>query len=180
MLAHTRSHGRSAPVPASKKQQLATAKRRAQAVELRLAGLTFQQIADQLGYSGRDSARIDIDRAYEAMVIERNHNLDVLKEEQLAILARMRRAVWPAAIQGDTKAVDIVLKIVDRTSKLLGLDPSLHVSLEMHTVDALDRQIRELTEQIQLEGGQYEWSDVGDVVGSVQALPAGEVEEASG
>lgn len=167
-------------MPASKKQQLATAKRRAQAVELKLAGLTFQQIADQLGYSGRASACKDIDRAYEIMVVERNHNLDILKEEQLAILARMRRAVWPAAVQGDTKAVDIVLKIVDRTTKLLGLDPSLHVTLETHTVDALDRQIRELTQQIQLEGGQYEWSDVGDEPGPVQALPTGKAEKASG
>ena len=162
---------------ASKKQQLATAKRRAQAVELRLAGLTFQQIADQLGYSGRDSAAKDLDRAFEAMVMERNHNIDLLLEEQVAILTRMRRAVWPAAIQGDTRAVDIVLKIVDRTTKLLRLDPTLHVSLEMHTVDAIDRQIRDLTNQISLEGTQYEWSD--DEPGAVQALPPGRVEASS-
>lgn len=167
-------------MPASKAQQAKTARRRAQAIELKIAGLTYQQIAEQLGYSGRDSACRDVTRAYELAVIERNHNADILLEEQLTILNRMRRAVWPAAIQGDTRAVEIVLKIVDRTTKLQRLDPTVHVTLETHTVDAIDRQIQQLTQQIQLEGSDYEWSDPGDELGGVQALPSGGVEAPSG
>lgn len=165
---------------ASKTQQLATAKRRGQAVELRLAGLTFQQIADQLGYAGKAAAAVDLNRAFEQSLMERSRNVDLLIEEQLMILIRMRRAVWPEAIKGDTKAVDSVLKITDRICKMLRLDPTLNVNLEITSVDAIDRQIEEIGKQLRLEGSQYGWSDAGDEPRAVQALPPGGTEEASG
>lgn len=155
---------------ASKAQQIVTAKRRAQAVELTLAGLTQEQIANQLGYKHRGHVGLDIKRAFEQAVMERNHQADILLEEKLAILARMRRAVWAPAVQGDLRAVEVVLKIVDRECKLLRLDPTVNVSVEVSTVDAIERQIRDLTKQISLESSQYEWSD--DEPGSVQAVEA--------
>jgi hypothetical protein len=164
-------------VAASKAQQIVTAKRRAQAVELKLAGLTYQQIADQLGYAGRSAAAVDIDRALEQHVMERTRNVDLLIEEQLLVLLRMRRAFWGDAVKGDKGAGDMVLKVTDRICKLLKLDPTLQVNLEITSVDAIDRQIEELGKQLRLEGSEYGW---GDEPGSVQALPAGGAEEASG
>jgi hypothetical protein len=162
---------------ASKAQRIVTAKRRAQAVELKLAGLTFQQIADQLGYADRASACKDLDRALEQHVMERNRNVDLLIEEQLLVLLRMRRAFWPDAIKADKGAGEMVLKTTDRITKLLKLDPTLQVNLEITSVDAIDRQIEELGKQLRLEGAEYEWRDE---PGAVQALPVGGVEAASG
>lgn len=135
------------------------AKRRAQAIEYKLAGMNHRQIAEQLGYSSPMLVARDISRALEEAVIEREHNIDVLIEEQLQILERMRRAAWPAAVKGDTRSIDIVLKCVDRATKLLRLTPEHQVNVQVFTVDAIERRIKELDRQISLEGSQYEWTD---------------------
>jgi hypothetical protein len=145
---------------ASRRAQLA--QRRAQAIEYKLAGMTYQQIADKLGYASRSMACTDVKRAFEQAVIDREHHVDVLIEEQIQILDRMRRAAWPAAIKGDTRSIDIVLKCVDRATKLLRLTPDAQVNVQVFTVDAIERRIKELDRQISLEGSQYEWTDAAE------------------
>lgn len=135
------------------------AQRRAQAIEYKLAGMTYRQIAQMLGYSSSKMVAGDINRAFEEAVIEREHNVDVLIEEQIQILDRMRRAAWPAAVKGDTRSIDIVLKCVDRATKLLRLTPDAQVNVQVFTVDAIERRIKELDRQISLEGSEYEWTD---------------------
>lgn len=140
-------------------KRAALAQRRAQAIEMKLAGFTYKQIADRLGYSNQSNVTNDINRAFEQAVIDREHHVDVLIEEQIQILDRMRRAAWPAAIKGDTRSIDIVLKCVDRATKLLRLTPEAQVNVQVFTVDSIERRIKELDRQIALEGSQYEWSD---------------------
>jgi hypothetical protein len=134
------------------------AQRRAQAIEYKLAGMSYPQIADKLNYSGPAHAARDICDAFEQAVIDRDHNVDVMIEEQIQILDRMRRSAWPAAVKGDTRSIDIVLKCVDRAVKLLRLSPEAQVNVQVFTVDAIERRINELDRQISLEGSQYEWS----------------------
>lgn len=152
-------------------RRTALAQRRAQAIEMKLAGLTYKQIAEKLGYSGHAAACNDIKRAFEQAVIDREHHVDVLIEEQIQILDRMRRAAWPAALKGDTRSIDIVLKCVDRATKLLRLTPESQVNVQVFTVDAIERRIKELDRQISLEGSQYEWTD--STEGSRAAPPGG-------
>lgn len=140
-------------------KRAALAQRRAQAIEMKLAGMTYRQIADKLGYANTGTVSNDINRAFEQAVIDREHHIDVLIEEQIQILDRMRRAAWPAAIKGDTRSIDIVLKCVDRATKLLRLTPEAQVNVQVFTVDSIERRIKELDRQIALEGSQYEWSD---------------------
>lgn len=149
------------------------AQRRAQAIEYKLAGMTYQQISDQLGYGSREAVSRDINTAFEQAVIDREHNVDVLIEEQIQILDRMRRAAWPAAIKGDTRSIDIVLKCVDRAVKLLRLAPEQQVNVQVFTVDAIERRIKELDRQIALEGSQYEWSDPDSTEGPRGEAPGG-------
>lgn len=129
------------------------------ALELRLAGRTYQQIADQLGYTSRASVAVDIDRAHEQAVLERNTNSELLIQEQLEILTRVRRSNWKAMLEGDTKAAEVVLKCVDRAIKLQRLTPDTHISVELTTVDVLQQQVLELSKQLELGAGDYEWSD---------------------
>ncbi len=105
--------------------------------------------------------------------MERSRNVDILVEEQLAILARMRRAAWPSAVQGDVRSIDMVLKIVRETVNLQRLNPDLNVNVEVTSVDAIERQIQQLNKQMTLEESQYEWE--ADSSG-VQAVEAGRAE----
>lgn len=133
-------------MPASKAQRAATAERRAKAVAMRLAGVDYDTIAQRLGYASRGAAYTDIDRALQTRLAEQRHGADVLRQQELARLDRLQAAAWTAAASGDLKAIETVLKVIDRRCKLLGLDaPVRH---EVVTLDAIDAEIARLTAEL--------------------------------
>lgn len=109
-------------MPASRAQQAATAKRRAQAIALRLAGMDFDTIAERLRYANRGAASKDIHRALEANRIEERQQVETLREVEGQRLDRLQAAVWAKAIKGDLKAVETVLKVIAHRTRLYGLD----------------------------------------------------------
>lgn len=109
-------------MPASKAQRANTAERRKKAITLRLAGMDWQSIADQLGYSTRGAAWTDVTRALEANLAEQTQAADTLREVESLRLDRLQAAAWPSAVKGDLKAIETVLKVIDRRAKLHGLD----------------------------------------------------------
>lgn len=90
-----------------------------QAVELRKAGASFQQIADQLGYAEPSGAHKAVTRALKAMLREPTEELRALELERLD---KMLFGIWRKAIAGGTWEIDRVLKIMERRATLLGLD----------------------------------------------------------
>ncbi|WBB94201.1 hypothetical protein [Verrucosispora sp. WMMC514] len=147
-------------MPASRAQRAATAERRAKAIAMRLAGLDYQTIADRLGYADRAAAHKDITRAMEASVQEMSRNADVLRMEELTRLDRLQAGAWTAAAAGDVKAIHVVLGIIDRRCKLLGLDaPVRH---EVVTLGAIEQEIDRLNAELaQLDAGE-----VGEAAGT--------------
>jgi hypothetical protein len=136
-------------MPASRAQRAKTAQRRTEAIKLRLAGVDFDTIATRLGYASRGAACTDINRALEQAVAEQTASADVLRHEELQRLDRLQAGLWTAAAGGDTKAVDSVLRIIDRRCKLLGLDaPQRH---EVITMDAVEAEIKRLTAEMDTE-----------------------------
>jgi len=111
-----------ANMPASKAQRAKTAQRRAQAIALRLAGASYEQIAQQLGYASRSAAYTDIDRALRKGLAEQERDGALLRQQELERLDRLQAGIWPRAISGDYRAADTALRIIDRRCKLLGLD----------------------------------------------------------
>lgn len=93
------------------------------AVELHLAGVTYDQIAHQLGYAHRSNAR----RAVQAALAGRRPSkarADALQETARTTVARldaMLTGLWPAARRGDVQAVDRVLKIEEQRRQTLAL-----------------------------------------------------------
>ena len=116
---------------ASKAQRAKTAERRRRAIELRLAGATYEQIAETLGYSSRAAAYVDIDRALRAALAEQHQEADMLRHQELARIDTLQRSVWDAAMQGDLRAVDVALRCIDRRCRLLGLDAPQRVEAAM-------------------------------------------------
>ncbi|MFE9844684.1 hypothetical protein [Streptomyces goshikiensis] len=131
---------------ASKAQQASTAERRGKAIRMKIEGATYTEIAAALGYSGRNAACADIRRALEKHVIEEGLAIEAWRELELARIDSLQQAIWPEAMEGNPRAIEAALKILDRRAKLLGLDSA--IKLEVLTIDALDAQIQRLEAEL--------------------------------
>lgn len=121
-------------MPASKAQQAATAERRKKAIALKLAGLDYQSIADQLGYSDRAAAYVDIDRALKKNLAEEAEQVELLRHVAVQQLNRLQAAVWPKAVKGDTRAAETALRVITQRCKLQGIEAPTQIALE-HRLD---------------------------------------------
>jgi hypothetical protein len=121
-------------MPASKAQQAATAERRKRAIALRIAGLDYQAIADQLGYADRAAAWVDIDRALKKNLTEEAEQIELLRHIAVQQLNRLQAAVWPKAIKGDTRAAETALRVITQRCKLEGVEAPTRIALQ-HRID---------------------------------------------
>lgn len=94
------------------------AEKRKQALDLRRAGWSYQDIADEVGYSGKGAAHNAIRIAIKEITRE---SASELIELQLSRLDDLLAGLYEAARNGDLFAVDRALKIEDQRARLLGL-----------------------------------------------------------
>lgn len=119
-----------AAVPTSGAGKKAAAAVRAnRAVELVLAGATLQQVADALGYKSKSSAHAAVQRGLQADTDRMADSRDEARTLQHRRCERLLRAIWPKALSGDLGAVDRALRILERESKLLGLDAPVQIAV---------------------------------------------------
>ncbi|MFF4403826.1 hypothetical protein [Streptomyces sp. NPDC001404] len=116
--------------------------------------MDFDTIADRLGYSSRGAATKDLMRALEVRHAEQVAQAEVLRSVEAQRLDRLQAAAWAAALQGDLRAIETVVRIIDRRCRLLGLDAPAR--MEVLSIDAIDEQIRLLTGQLAVAGGEAE------------------------
>lgn len=102
------------------KQTVKAADRMRQALELRMAGYTYDAIAEQLGYRNRSGAYLAVDRALKATLREPADHVRELEQDRLD---RLQRGVWDEAVAGNEFKIDRVLKIMQRRAEMLGIDP---------------------------------------------------------
>jgi hypothetical protein len=117
-------------VPASRSKQAEVAARRARALSLRAAGLTYQAISDELGYPGKGAAAQDVTRALRDRQGLLTGQVAVFVTLELERLDGLERAVQTvlrqASAEGEKslvlRASDRLLRIAERRAALLGLD----------------------------------------------------------
>ena len=98
--------------------------RAAKALELRMEGKTFIEIAKEVGYKSRQAAHDAVKRALDSITREPAQDLIKLDLERLD-------AMWGIhylnAQSGDVNALSACMKIMERRAKMLGLDvPDRH------------------------------------------------------
>lgn len=98
--------------------------RRMKALQLRAARLTYQQIADRLYNGDRGGAYRDIQKAIEN---QEKEAVTEVRAQEILLLDELARPMVKKAIEGDDKAVNAVLRIMERRAKLLGLDAPTQV-----------------------------------------------------
>lgn len=91
--------------------------REKQAVELRNAGLSYQEIAERLGLAGIDTARKIILRCYERDIVT---DVEEIRQRELTKLDALEQAVYAKARNGDEKAIETLLKLMKERRKYVG------------------------------------------------------------
>jgi hypothetical protein len=98
------------------------------ALQLRKGGATFRQVGEALGCSES--------RAH-AIITQELMRLNEKRAEAAAVVARLegerldnlQLAFWTAAVGGDANAAGVVLKVMARRAKLLGIDAPANINL---------------------------------------------------
>jgi hypothetical protein len=125
-------------MPWSKLKLDEVAVRRTKLLKLRREGVRYDdERVEALGYSSPNAARRDLNRALEAHRQEEAAEVGIYRQQENERLDALLEAAWPRATQPhpvfdkegntvgeelDMRAVDTVLRLMDRRAKLNGLD----------------------------------------------------------
>jgi hypothetical protein len=88
-------------------------------LELRTQGLSFDGIAEQLGYKSGKHVRAAYARLMDKHEREDVENLRALQNERIEMAWR---GLAPKIAQGRERAVEVGMKVLERQSRLMGLD----------------------------------------------------------
>lgn len=91
------------------------------ALRLRAQGKTYAAIGEDLGVTQQTANRYVLE-ALAQLRQEAGEAAQEVRELESMRLDRLLESVWPAAETGDIKAIETVLKLMERRSKLMGLD----------------------------------------------------------
>lgn len=131
-----------------------------QIVELRRAGVAWKVIAERTGYASASGAYNAYQRIAERVI---RPGLEEYRDLELERLDRLQAGVWGKALNGDLRALDSVLRIIDRRTRILGLDAPKEVNLkaEVTTYDrnTIDAEVYRLVTL--LDGGPQGALDAG-------------------
>jgi len=113
-------------------------------LELRRAGMSFMQIADELGYRSSSSVGVAFKRALRRTLVEAG--AEELRDVELDRLDRLQQAVWDRAMDADLPAVSTVLRIMEQRAKMLGLFAPEKHQVEVGPLDAstIDAEVARL------------------------------------
>jgi uncharacterized membrane protein YccC len=134
-----------------------------EAVRLRAAGMTFDQIAERLGYADRSGAHRAVTHALQRALRE---PADELRELENRRLDELLQTLWLKAMAGDLKAIDRVQRIIETRMRLNGLQAPLQVPKD--NVDEAVSTIDEISDALSKVAGvlRRPASDPGDVDGA--------------
>jgi len=94
-----------------------------EAYAMHLAGADWSQVAESLGYSSADSARITVRKILQRAALQLSDEaLEDMLGTELERLNALQVSVWPMAMAGDSKSIETVLKIMSTRHKLLGFE----------------------------------------------------------
>lgn len=125
------ARGRTAP------RQVEDAQRVAQAVKMRLAGHTYDQIADACGYASRAGAHAAVTRHLDAVRKETAEDAEQLRQQSIE-----RRQAWLTSLQpriddGDPQAVSAAERVQQALDRLHGVgkqDEAPTANVTVHVV----------------------------------------------
>lgn len=129
-----------------KKDIAATLDREAQAIALRRKGLTYDEIAQQIGFQSKGPAFTAVQRGMTRALRE---SADDLREFEAQRLDAAMAAIWDDVLTGDRSAIMCLVKLVQERAKLFGLYAPTTIKQEITVYEGgseLDREVQRLAE----------------------------------
>jgi len=129
-------------------------------VELRTEGYVWREIAEIVSMS-----TAGVYKAYNrAMTRVIAPSIEEHREMELDRLDILQRTYWQPAVNGNLRAADYVLRVIDKRAKLLGLDAPMKVQAEVVTYDGtdLDSEVDRIARLIEA-GTIYSSTDIATV-----------------
>ncbi len=137
------------------------------AVALRVRGASFAEIAELLGLEDADRAREAVERGLAAEHVDEGDRQRLRAEEEARLL-RLLSGLWEKATDPEgsehVPAARAALAVIDRHSRLLGLDAPTEVVVHNPTMDEIDSWVAEV-----LSARQGMLVVEGDVVGELES-----------
>jgi hypothetical protein len=129
--------------------------RESEIVELRTEGFVWREIAQRVNMSTAGVAKA-YDRALERIIAPAVEQHRTTELDRLDIL---QRVYWQPAINGNLRAADFVLRVIEKRAKLLGLDAAIKIQAEVVTYDGsdLDAEVEKYAKLI--EAGTLRYRD---------------------
>ena len=118
--------------------------RRTEALTLRLAGLSYEQIGTKLGIQ-EDSARDLVERT---LSTAHNRAADSEREVENARLDRAQAAIWTRVLEGDLKAVDTFLRLSQRRARMNGLDAPTNINVSVNVRAEMEQALATLEQVV--------------------------------
>ena len=106
----------------SRVRSLAARMRGQQAIKLRMAGATLDDIARQLDFKSAAGAYKSVMRELKATAQDMGEGTEAVRQLELKRLDQMQFPLWPQVLAGDVAAPTTALRIQERRASLLGLD----------------------------------------------------------
>jgi len=101
-------------------------------LDLRRAGFTFMRIAEETGYKQASGAQ----RAYKRIMDRtKPQAVEEHRWQELDRLDRMQVALWPRAMKGDDKAINTIVRLMERRARLVGIDAPTRIQAEVVNYD---------------------------------------------
>ena len=120
----------------SKSRNLASRMRGQQAIKLRMAGATLDDIAKQLEFKSPAGAYKSVMRELKATAQDMGEGTEAVRQLELKRLDQMQFPLWPQVLAGDVAATTTALRIQERRAALLGLDAPKQIEARIR-VDVL-------------------------------------------
>lgn len=125
----------------------AVAVRRTQVAAMRLQRRTQREMARVLNVSLGTINR-DLQAVRDEWAERREQSYNDWVAEELALLDRLQRSLLPKAIEGNDRAVQRVLSVMERRARMLGLDQPEKFLHQVVTIDVIDAEIARLEREL--------------------------------
>lgn len=121
-------------------QKLRASTKYAKALELRRNGFTYAQIGDALGVS-KQNAYKTVQKALNQDIAMSSEDREQVRKLELDRCDYMQQAHWDKAMAGDEGKTLIILKIMERRAKLLGLDAPVKSDGVIRLIDETSKNL---------------------------------------
>ena len=123
--------------------QARVAERVRKGADLRVQGLTWQRIADELQYASAGAAYTAIMGHLRRL---RDESLADMRDVESVALGRAAAAIWPQVLKGNARAQDTWLRNRQRYARLHGLDAPVQVAVSAGVLADVEDALAELEE----------------------------------